>query len=64
MGGRIAVDHDAGTFKDGGDEVRLGEGADEGSLAIDHGMRNAANAELVREVRKFVRLNANRAYLR
>jgi hypothetical protein len=48
-----------GTFEDGGDEIRFGQGADEGSLAIDHGVRNAPDAELVRQVRKFVRLNAD-----
>jgi len=42
------VDWDAGAFEDGGDEVRLREGADERTSAIDDGMRNPANAELIR----------------
>ena len=53
-----------GTLQDGGDEVRLGEGTDERSLAIDDGMGNATDPELVREVREFVRLNADGAHLR
>src|SRR2546426_8558051 len=57
------VRRDPGALEDGGDEVRLGEGADEGRLAIDHGVRNAADAELIREIGEFVRLNADRAYL-
>jgi len=57
-------DRNAGTFEDRGNEIRLGEGADEGSLAVDHGMRNAADSKLVRQVRELVRLNANGSHLR
>src|SRR2546429_9255839 len=53
-----------GTLQDSGDEVRLGEGADEGSLAIDDGVGDAAHPELVREVREFVRFNADGPHLR
>src|SRR5437762_12257346 len=63
--GRVGVRvFNPGTFENGGDEVRLRKGADEGSLAIDDGMGNAADSELVREVREFVRFNADRAHLR
>ena len=53
-----------GTFENGGDEVRLRKGADEGSLAIDNGMGDAADSELVREVGEFVCFDADGAHLR
>src|SRR2546430_4236743 len=63
--GRVGVGvFNPGTLQYGGDEVRLGEGADEGSLAIDDGVGDAAHPELVREIREFVRLNADGPYLR
>src|SRR5437762_5096635 len=63
--GRVGVRvFNPGTFEDGGNEVRLGKGTDEGSLAIDDGMGNAADSELVREVREFVRFDADGAHLR
>src|SRR2546430_7015038 len=63
--GRVGVGvFNPGTLQDGGDEVRLGEGADKRSLAIDHRVRNAAHPALVREVREFIRFNADGPYLR
>ena len=53
-----------GTLQYGGDEVRLGEGADEGSLAIDHRVRNAPHPELVRQVRELIRFNTDGPHLR
>jgi len=57
-------DRNAGTFEDGGNEIRLGEGTDERGLAIDDGMWNATHSELIGEVREFVRLDADRPHLR
>jgi hypothetical protein len=64
VGGSLAIDQDASTLKNCGDEVRLGEGPDEGGLAIDNGMRNAADSELIREIGELVRFDAHRANLR
>src|ERR1700674_2867587 len=54
------VDRNARRLEDGGDKIRLGEGPYERSLPIDHGVGDAPDAELVREVREFVRLDADR----
>src|ERR1700681_2105811 len=58
------IDHNTRSFEDGGYEVRLGECADERGPPIDDRVRHAADAELVREVREFVRLDADRADVR
>src|SRR5438067_9640335 len=63
--GRVGVGvFNPGTLQYGGDEVRLGEGADEGSLAIDHRVRNAAHPELVRQVWELIRFNTDGPHLR
>src|SRR5229473_7901093 len=41
-------------------EVGLGDRADERGLPVDHRMRHTADAELVRELRELVRLDAHR----
>src|SRR2546421_4658836 len=62
--GRVGVGvFNAGTFEDGGNEIRLGEGTNERSLAIDDRVRDTADPELVREVGELVRLNADGAHL-
>ena len=62
MGGWL--DCNAGALEDGGDEIRLRQGADESAPAIDDGVWDAADPELSREMREFVRLNTGRAYQR
>src|SRR5207302_7279567 len=58
------LDRNPGAFENGGDEVGLGECADKGGLAIDDGVRNTPDTELVRQIWELVRLNANRLHLR
>ncbi len=58
------IHRDTGTPEDGGDEIRLREGANEGSPAIDNRVRHASDAELVRQVRELVGLDADRPHLR
>ena len=53
----------AGTFEDGRNEIRLGEGTNECSLAIDDRVRDTADPELVREVGELVRFNADGAHV-
>lgn len=57
------VHRNAGSFENGGNEVRLGEGAHESGLAIDDGVRDTAHTELVREMRELIRFDADRANL-
>src|ERR1700674_5707084 len=59
VGGNLGLHGDAGALEDGGDEIVLGERADERSPPIDHRVRDATDTELVREVRELVRLDAD-----
>jgi hypothetical protein len=56
--------YNASTLEDGRDEIRLRQRSHECGLAIDDRVRHATDPELVREVREFVRLNADRPHLR
>ena len=58
------IHRNASTLENSGDELTLWERPNDRGSAIDDGVRYASDAELIREPRELIRLDADGPYLR